>query len=292
MERRLMEKQLGETDRDERDRMGRRVMYRILKYPNIKSLAISPLILQSPIEYILNVTLLPIRSRSSPSVSPNCFSINRLSIYEDIEDDELTEGCPSCDKIELLNPESERSNKIIVVPLVRLNLQLRFLAFENCYFFLTAKRLKYPNIKSLAISPLILQSPIEYILNVTLLPIRSRSSPSVSPNCFSINRLSIYEDNEGDEPTEGCPSVSPNYFSQLGVNEPSRARIPPSSARARLSCCRLELELGSFKVWYPSSSSAREKCKKLELGLARLVYLSSLNEPRLGSSSFMLFELD
>ncbi|KAL4556035.1 hypothetical protein LXL04_038673 [Taraxacum kok-saghyz] len=77
-----------------------------------------------------------------------------------------------------------------------------------------------------------------------------------------------------------------------GVNEPSRARIPPSSARARLSCCRLELELGSFKVWYPSSSSAREKCKKLELGSARLVYLSSLNEPRLGSSSFMLFELD
>ncbi|KAL4576477.1 hypothetical protein LXL04_012571 [Taraxacum kok-saghyz] len=76
------------------------------------------------------------------------------------------------------------------------------------------------------------------------------------------------------------------------VNEPSRARIPPSSARARLSCCRLELELGSFKVWYPSSSSAREKCKKLELGSARLVYLSSLNEPRLGSSSFMLFELD
>ncbi|KAL4572716.1 hypothetical protein LXL04_019498 [Taraxacum kok-saghyz] len=55
-----------------------------------------------------------------------------------------------------------------------------------------------------------------------------------------------------------------------GVNEPSRARIPPSSARARLSCCRLELELGSFKVWYPSSSSAREKCKKLELGSARL----------------------
>ncbi|KAL4566371.1 hypothetical protein LXL04_030486 [Taraxacum kok-saghyz] len=52
------------------------------------------------------------------------------------------------------------------------------------------------------------------------------------------------------------------------------------------------LELGSFKVWYPSSSSAREKCKKLELGSARLVYLSSLNEPRLGSSSFMLFELD
>ncbi|KAL4558053.1 hypothetical protein LXL04_036249 [Taraxacum kok-saghyz] len=55
-----------------------------------------------------------------------------------------------------------------------------------------------------------------------------------------------------------------------GVNEPSRARIPPSSARARLSCCRLELELGSFKVWYPSSSSAREKCKKLELDSARL----------------------
>ncbi|KAL4588673.1 hypothetical protein LXL04_001566 [Taraxacum kok-saghyz] len=79
---------------------------------------------------------------------------------------------------------------------------------------------------------------------------------------------------------------------EMGVNEPSRARIPPSSARARLSCCRLELELGSFKVWYPSSSSAREKCKKLELGSARLVYLSSLNEPRLGSSSFMLFELD
>ncbi|KAL4577111.1 hypothetical protein LXL04_013214 [Taraxacum kok-saghyz] len=78
----------------------------------------------------------------------------------------------------------------------------------------------------------------------------------------------------------------------MGVNEPSRARIPQSSARARLSCCRLELELGSFKVWYPSSSSAREKCKKLELGSARLVYLSSLNEPRLGSSSFMLFELD
>ncbi|KAL4576935.1 hypothetical protein LXL04_013036 [Taraxacum kok-saghyz] len=77
-----------------------------------------------------------------------------------------------------------------------------------------------------------------------------------------------------------------------GVNEPSRARIPPSSARARLSCCRLELELGSFKVWYPSSSSAHEKCKKLELGSARLVYLSSLNEPRLGSSLFMLFELD
>ncbi|KAL4586365.1 hypothetical protein LXL04_011001 [Taraxacum kok-saghyz] len=77
-----------------------------------------------------------------------------------------------------------------------------------------------------------------------------------------------------------------------GVNEPSRARIPPSSARARLSCCRLELELGSFKVWYSSSSSAREKCKKLELGSARLVYLSSLNEPWLGSSSFMLFELD
>ncbi|KAL4555766.1 hypothetical protein LXL04_038394 [Taraxacum kok-saghyz] len=73
----------------------------------------------------------------------------------------------------------------------------------------------------------------------------------------------------------------------LGVNELSRARIPPSSARVRLSCCRLELELGSFKVWYPSSSSAREKCKKFELGSTRLSV-----EPRLGSSSFMLFELD
>ncbi|KAL4587810.1 hypothetical protein LXL04_000684 [Taraxacum kok-saghyz] len=65
------------------------------------------------------------------------------------------------------------------------------------------------------------------------------------------------------------------YMSR-GVNEPSRARIPPSSARARLSCCRLELELGSFKVWYPSSSSAREKCKKLELGSARLARLGSI----------------
>ncbi|KAL4567200.1 hypothetical protein LXL04_022776 [Taraxacum kok-saghyz] len=90
---------------------------------------------------------------------------------------------------------------------------------------------------------------------------------------------------------EGC-RCGPQTVLTSGVNEPSRARIPPSSARARLSCCRLELELGSFKVWYPSSSSAREKCKKLELGSARLVYLSSLNEPRLGSSSFMLFELD
>ncbi|KAL4571435.1 hypothetical protein LXL04_018194 [Taraxacum kok-saghyz] len=88
------------------------------------------------------------------------------------------------------------------------------------------------------------------------------------------------------------PSCASKGEGRGGVNEPSRARIPPSSARARLSCCRLELELGSFKVWYPSSSSAREKCKKLELGSARLVYLSSLNEPRLGSSSFMLFELD
>ncbi|KAL4591853.1 hypothetical protein LXL04_004827 [Taraxacum kok-saghyz] len=78
------------------------------------------------------------------------------------------------------------------------------------------------------------------------------------------------------------PQLSEDYEIGRGANEPSRARIPPSSARARLSCCRLELELGSFKVWYPSSSSAREKCKKLEFGSARLVYLSSLNEPRLG----------
>ncbi|KAL4566821.1 hypothetical protein LXL04_030946 [Taraxacum kok-saghyz] len=67
-----------------------------------------------------------------------------------------------------------------------------------------------------------------------------------------------------------CEMSKSQVLRMMGVNEPSRARIPPSSARARLSCCRLELELGSFKVWYPSSSSAREKCKKLELGLARL----------------------
>ena len=78
-----------------------------------------------------------------------------------------------------------------------------------------------------------------------------------------------------------------------GVNEPSRARTYPSSARARLIVCWLELKLGSFRAQFQSSYSARRKNKKLELGSgsARLVCHASLNELRLDSSSFMVFGL-
>ncbi|KAL4581189.1 hypothetical protein LXL04_017399 [Taraxacum kok-saghyz] len=52
--------------------------------------------------------------------------------------------------------------------------------------------------------------------------------------------------------SRGCntPAAGPVHRKRRnpGVNEPSRARIPPCSARARLSSCRLELGLGSFKA--------------------------------------------